>query len=498
MYESPDNVFGALFEVVQLSGLFPDSKTFVDCIPTRSPGEILRAYQLEKDKNSFDLKAFIDMHFKKPTPPSTGFKASPGRPVAEHIKLLWDVLRRDADKVVAGSSLIPLPHPYIVPGGRFGEIYYWDSYFTMLGLQAAGKVDMIHHMVDNFTFLIKTFGFIPNGNRTYFLGRSQPPFYSLMVRLLSSEKGDAIVENYLPFLEKEYNFWMKGRKELAQGQTAALHVVKLEQGVFLNRFWDERPTPREESYGEDVELANAGGKTPALLYRDIRAACESGWDFSARWFRDGKTLAQIRTTELLPPDLNALLYHLEQTIAQGYELAGNEAQKEKYLQLALKRKAALLQYCWDPSQGIFTDYDFVKGQRSSIPTLATMFPLFFSMASQEQARCVADFVEKHFLRPGGVVTTALLSGQQWDAPNGWAPLQWITIAGLRNYGFGKLAATIRERWIELNRRVYRNTGKMMEKYNVEDMSLDAGGGEYPVQDGFGWSNGVLLKLLSEE
>ena len=191
------------------------------------------------------------------------------------------------------------------------------------------------------------------------------------------------------------------------------------------------------------------------------------------------------------------MYHLEQTIALGYKLAGNNEQEKKYLQLARKRKAALLQYCWDPLQGIFTDYDFVKGQRSSIPTLATMFPLFFCMASQEQARSVADFVEKHFLRPGGVVTTALLSGQQWDAPNGWAPLQWITIAGLRNYGFDELAATIRERWIELNRRVYRNTGKMMEKYNVEDMSLDAGGGEYPVQDGFGWSNGVLLKLLSD-
>ena len=497
MTQPHDQLFGPLFEAVQMSGIFPDSKTFVDCIPRRSPEEILEAYQKEKTKAGFDLQNFVNQHFKKPTPPTTSFQADTSRPIEEHINLLWDVLKRDADETVPGSSLIPLPHPYIVPGGRFGEIYYWDSYFTMLGLQAAGRKDMIQDMVDNFSFLIKTIGFIPNGNRTYFLGRSQPPFYSLMVSLLAEDLGEEILVKYLPWLEREYNFWMDGHEDLTADNPAQLRVVRIEDGVFLNRYWDNRPVPREESWREDVELAHKSKREATQLYRDLRAGCESGWDFSTRWFRDGRSLATIRTTEILPVDLNALLYHHEQTLVRAHKLAGNENERRFFEKRATTRMAALSDLCWDARQGYFMDVDFIQKQRTGIPSLATMFPLFFKMANGEQAYRTANFVEQHLLRPGGVVTTPNRSGQQWDAPNGWAPLQWVTIAGLRNYGFDLPAEMIRSRWIDLNQRVYRNTGKMMEKYNVEDLSLSAGGGEYPVQDGFGWSNGVLLRLLSE-
>ncbi|MCB0521986.1 MAG: alpha,alpha-trehalase TreF [Lewinellaceae bacterium] len=497
MTEPHDKVFGELFVAVQKSGVFPDSKTFVDCVPKQEPEEILAAYQKAKSQANFDLYHFVEQHFEKPKPPTTNFTADPNRPVDEHIELLWDVLTRDADRAVPGSSLIPLPHPYIVPGGRFGEIYYWDSYFTMLGLQASGRVEMIKHMVDNFSFLINTVGFIPNGNRTYFLGRSQPPFYSLMVSLLADEMGEGVLKEYLPFLEKEYAFWMAGSEELEERNPATLRVVRLEEGVVLNRYWDNRPMPREESWREDVELAEGTRREPTQLYRDLRAGCESGWDFSTRWFRDGKSLATIRTTELIPVDLNALLYHLELTIARAHKLAGNDSDWRLFQQKAETRKEALLHICWDKASGQFFDDDFAKHKRTGIPSAATAFPLFFSMASEKQAAETAHFIEKNLLRPGGIVTSPIRSGQQWDAPNGWAPLQWVAIAGLRNYGFEKLAATIRSRWVDLNQKVYRNTGKMMEKYNVEDMGLDAGGGEYPVQDGFGWSNGVLLKLLKE-
>lgn len=496
-YMPPDSVYGPLFEAVQTEHIFPDSKTFVDCIPRVAPGLALERYLASKDDPGFNLKDFVLEHFELPRNYASGFEADSSRPVEEHINALWPVLSRQADEDVEGSSLIPLPHPYIVPGGRFGEIYYWDSYFTMLGLHSAGRVDMIEHMVDNFSYLIDALGFIPNGNRSYFLSRSQPPFYSLMVRLLLEEKGEALLDKYLPRLEREYAFWMEGSSMLGHEKTAARHVARMPDGSLLNRYWDHSDKARQESYGEDIDLAGSTQRDSRELFRDLRAACESGWDFSARWFRDGFTFSTIRTTELAPVDLNALLYHLEIMIARAYAWQGHEDKMEAYRQKAEQRKDALLYYCWEEESGYFQDYDFVHGQPTGIPSLATAFPLYFNLATAEQAERVAANIQRYFLKAGGLVSTLIHSGQQWDAPNGWAPLQWIAIQGLRNYGHSELAGEIRRRWMALNIRVYENTGKMVEKYNVEDMSLLAGGGEYPVQDGFGWSNGVLLRLLKE-
>ncbi len=493
-FTPPDKIYGDLFEAVQLNAVFPDSKTFVDCTPKFAPKQIMEKYTKAKSNDDFNLKAFVNENFDLPTQYSSGFESNPNRTTEEHINVLWDVLTREADKAVEGSSLIPLPKPYIVPGGRFGEIYYWDSYFTMLGLAKAGRVDMIENMVDNFSYLIDNLGFIPNGNRTYFAGRSQPPFYSVMVNVLAEQKGEEIIERYLPQLEKEYAFWMQGKEDLTATQATHRRVVRLNDKTVMNRYWDDLPAPRPESYKEDVELAKTSGRDAEDLYRNLRAACESGWDFSTRWFRDGKNLATIRTTELIPIDQNALLYHLERMLERGYDLSGN-AEKEKAMQeRAQARKAALSKYCWS-EEGFFTDYDFLKKTTTDIPTLAGMYPLFFKMANQTQADQAAAYIKKHFLKPGGVVSTLTdTPGQQWDSPNGWAPLQWITIQGLRNYGHDDLADTIATRWVALNEKVYKNTGKMVEKYNVMDMSLDAGGGEYPVQDGFGWSNGVFLEI----
>ena len=152
------------------------------------------------------------------------------------------------------------------------------------------------------------------------------------------------------------------------------------------------------------------------------------------------------------------------------------------------------EYCWNTVDGVYEDYNWVTQKRTGVKSLAMAYPLFFNMASQVQADKVAAYLGEHFLKPGGVVTTLANTGQQWDAPNGWAPLQWMTVQGLENYGHHNLALTIAERWTALNEKVYKNTGKFVEKYNVEDLTLDAGGGEYPVQDGFGWSNGVYLAL----
>lgn len=480
-----------LFEDVQRSNVFEDSKTFPDCEPKSKLQSILADYESTKDKADFDLKKFINQHFIIPKAYASDFSANQNNTTKDHVEKLWNVLTRQPDKVK--SSLIALPHPYIVPGGRFGEIYYWDSYFTMLGLRVSGRTDLIQHMVDNFSYLIDHVGYIPNGNRTYYLGRSQPPFFSLMVKLLSKEKGDSILVNYLPQIEKEYSFWMRDSENLSLNQNAISHVVRLSDGEILNRYWDTHDTPRPEAYKEDVELAH-GAPNPKELYRHIRAAAESGWDFSSRWFRESNKFSTIHTTEIIPVDLNCLLMFQEELLSKIYKIKGESKQQSRFERLAANRKAAIQKYCWNDSKKFYFDYDFMAQQQKSYFTLAGAFPLFFKVAEANQAKETAKVIENKFLQKGGLTTTLLATGQQWDAPNGWAPLQWIAYMGCQNYDQSELANKIRKAWLKTNDEVFRNTGKMMEKYNVMGSGDAGGGGEYPNQDGFGWTNGVYMAL----
>ncbi|MCB0632904.1 MAG: trehalase, partial [Lewinella sp.] len=381
--QSPKELYGQLFVDVQLAQVFPDGKTFVDCRPKMAPVDIVADYEEEKEKAEFDLKDFVLEHFELPHQYSSNFHADTSRTVAEHINALWPILTRQPEAAAPGT-LIPLPDPYIVPGGRFGEIYYWDSYFTMLGLQSAGKVDMIENMLDNFAYLIDTVGFIPNGNRTYFLTRSQPPFFAAMVKLLSDEKDASILKKYLPALEKEYTFWMKGLKEVSSEHPAVEHVVHLKDGSILNRYWDRGDWPRAEMYRDDVETAKLSDRPAKVVYSHLRAACESGWDFSSRWLADGKNLYTIHTTDIIPVDLNALLFNLEMVLSEAYFENQQTEQGDLMAQRAEQRKNALLQYCWNSELGFFMDYDFVKDEFTQTPSLAGLFPLFFGMADAEQ------------------------------------------------------------------------------------------------------------------
>ena len=174
------------FKQVQLSSIFEDSKTFVDCVPKRPLEEIIKDFE-SKNEQDFDLKLFVLDNFELPIEKDTDFVSDTALSMAEHIKVLWSVLTHKPDILQPYSSLIPLPNSYIVPGGRFREVYYWDTYFTLLGLMVSDQEKMAQNMVDNFSFLIDSIGFIPNGNRVYYLGRSQPPFFSLLVSLIASK-----------------------------------------------------------------------------------------------------------------------------------------------------------------------------------------------------------------------------------------------------------------------------------------------------------------------
>jgi len=491
---APSQIYGELFHRVQTGRIFADSKTFADATAKGPAEEILRQFEMRKNRADFSLRDFVAENFEMPRDAASGFRTTPGDEVRDHIDRLWPALTREPRASDVRDSLLPLSTRYVVPGGRFRELYYWDSYFTMDGLQTGGHEDLVAAMVENFAGLIDRFGHIPNGNRSYYLSRSQPPFFAAMVELQAGREGTRALVDRLPQLEREYDFWMSGAANLAPGG-AYRRVVRLADGSLLNRHWDDKETPRDEAYLEDIETAHGSGRPPAEVYRDLRAAAESGWDFSSRWLDDGKTLRTIRTTDFAPVDLNSLLYKLELVIARGCKAVKRTGCNTDMTARARARQAAMLRLMWDEGLGAFVDYDWRNQRRSQHLTAATAFPLFVDLADRKRARRVARAIRESLLAPHGLATTTVTTGQQWDAPNGWAPLQWVAIEGLRRNGEPGLAKTIAERWIAENARVYCLTGKLVEKYNVSEAGAGAGG-EYPVQDGFGWTNAVLIKLLA--
>ncbi len=314
-----------------------------------------------------------------------------------------------------------------------------------------------------------------------------------MVDMIAERVGERSYVTYLPELEAEYDYWMVGSAILRRGQSYR-RVVRLSDGTLLNRYWDDRAEPRDESYREDVATAREGRRDPGDVYRDLRAAAESGWDFGSRWLTDGHTLSTIRTTSILPVDLNSLMVHLEQTLAKAYRIEGDGDRSSHFAALAVRREAAIRKLMWNEQFHAFTDYAW-RRHKALPATAAGLFPLFLQVASQRQAEVEAQTVRRKLLMPGGMATTLVVTGQQWDQPNGWAPLQWIAVVGLRKYNQAQLAETIAKRWSCEITSVYQKSRVVVEKYNL--MSRRAGGGgEYAVQVGFGWTNGVLRALTS--
>jgi alpha,alpha-trehalase len=492
--QPPSLVYGDLYRAVEMAGIFAEQKTFADATPSVPPEEILTAYARERAQPGFHLQAFVGRYFALPSTPAVP-RHLQQRDVRAYIRQMWTVLRRPPDRLAPNASLLPLSRPYIVPGGRFREIYYWDSYFTMQGLVQDGQVALVRDMLANIADLISRYGHMPNGNRSYYLSRSQPPFFATMVELLASQDGDKVLRRYLPQLQAEYDYWMQGMP--APGG-ADRHVVRLKDGTLLNRYWDERAAPRDESFRQDMETARRSGRPEAEVYRELRAGAESGWDYSSRWLADGRSLVTIRITDIAPVDLNCLMQHLEQVLARAYRLSGDGAKAQVYAEKAQAHATAIRRLMWREGEGVYADYLWRQQRQSPELSAATVYPLYFGIATQAQAHAVAAELRRRFLMPGGLATTLRQTGQQWDRPNGWPPLQYLAVAGLKRYGEKQLAAEIARRWIRTNLRSYARIGVLQEKYDIETSAPnEAGGGEYAVQDGFGWTNGVLAKLMSE-
>jgi alpha,alpha-trehalase len=484
---SPQQLYGPLFEAVQLARVFSDSKTFVDLIPRQSPSAIMADYRTEHPIGRAALADFVARHFVAAN------ADQPHPTIREHIRALWPVLAHPPMAVPAGSSALPLEATSIVPGGRYQEFYYWDTYFTMLGLKADGQQALIDNMLANFTGLIERYGHVPNGTRTYYLSRSQPPYYALMLDL-SDNRDPALARRRLAALRKEHDYWMAGAA-CHTPSGACRHVVRMPDGSLLNRYWDARDTPRDESYAEDRATSAAATPRPASeVNRDLRAAAESGWDFGSRWLADGRTLATIHTTDIVPVDLNSLMWNMERSIARRCAALGDRNCAQDFTRQAVARRAAILKYLWIGKDGRFADYDYKARAPTQVVSAALLEPLFVGLATTDQAHRMARLTEARLVAPGGLRTSLVHTGQQWDAPNGWAPLQWVAVDGLERYGEGKLARDIAQRWFDTVAAFYMKTGRLIEKYDVEERKA-GGGGEYAVQDGFGWTNGVTAALM---
>ncbi len=405
-------------------------------------------------------------------------------------------------------GLLYLPHPYVVPGGRFNEMYGWDSYFILLGLLRDGEVEAARGMVDNFVYEIEHYGTILNANRTYYLTRSQPPFLTRMMLGVFARSGDrAWLESTLKAAESHYTFW-----------TTEPHLVP---ATGLSRYFDfgEGPAPevlsderdeqgrthydrvREFYRANDVTDyeearfydAKADRLTP-LFYKGDRSMRESGFDPSNRF---GPFSADI--TDYVPVCLNALLYQMERDFADISRILGRADAAKGWDARAEERRSLMDRYLWDEGKGLYLDYDVAKGSRRDYPFATTFYPLWVGAASPVQAARVAGNL-KRFEETGGLLTSTTTSGSQWDAPFGWAPLQLIAVDGLRRCGHTDAADRIARKVIALVTREFERSGTIVEKYDVRRSASDVAGdirfGYRENQVGFGWTNGVYLELVA--
>ncbi|XP_055355268.1 trehalase-like [Paramacrobiotus metropolitanus] len=537
---NPVYCYGEILDTVQGMRLHSDSKTYVD-LPLRHPVNVtLAAWQNLTQGNlsavtpgmvfSYLAANYDPLDNDIAVHPPLDYRrfGQGGVPFAEKIadrKLFEMALRihnkwRDLGRNISlhardfpeQHTLIWVPHAFIVPGGRFDEIYYWDSYWLMQGLLASNMPHTVQGMLRNFAYLIHKFGHCPNGNRIYYLKRSQPPFLALMLDLYRlhynvPNQTDTLllIKEMLPALQKEHDFWMNKRR---------IEVSHNGKTYLLNVYRGDIKHPRPESYLEDRETGErykeAYNQTDAaFLFTNIAAAAESGWDFSTRWLeRREAPFHTIRTETIVPVDLNAVLCAVEQRLAIFYELTGDPDTAEQFRQRALDRGDALEALFWNETRGVWLDYDSRLGRQREEFYLSGVQPIFHKCSGRtvdvtstaRMRQVLNSFDLRNITRyPGGFPTSSYFSATnccQWDFPNAWAPLQLMLIEGFaHNPEMRSQALAWAQIWVKALYDGHAGHGHFYEKYDVREPGEFGFGGEYVVQEGFGWTNGGLLRLL---
>ena len=431
-------------------------------------------------------------------------------------------------------GLLYLQNKYVVPGGRFNEMYGWDSYFIIRGLLRAGRVELARGMVDNFFFEIENYGAMLNANRTYYLTRSQPPFLSSMFVDVyrASHKGGEIdkvwLERAYADLEKDYGMWthnphLAGDTGLSRyydfGDGPPAEAVQDESGFYrkVAGYFFFHPAEADgylvEAGSGDQSVAGAAYtlqlcdvaltmappgcdkahpfKLSADYYKGDRSMRESGFDVSSRFGAYGSA-----THHYAPVCLNSLLYKTEKDLEQISRWLGRNGDAEKWSKRAAERRDSISRYMWDAKQGFFFDYNFQAGRMSTYRYATAFYPLWAGLATQEQAKAVAENL-KGFEQPGGMPMSTTESGAQWDLPYGWGNIEMLVIDGLRRYGFNEDADRISYDFLSTVAENFRRDGNIREKYNVVTRSSESHvelGYKMNVV-GFGWTNAAFLELL---
>ncbi|KAI0217060.1 hypothetical protein L0F63_003895 [Massospora cicadina] len=586
--DSPFYCNGKILKVIQMSRVLEDGKEFVDR-PTKFPAvDVVKNFNKLKDHHVKTLKEFVNnnfhdagyeleevklANFNKNPEFLTKIKNPVFKGFAKQIHGLWGTLIRKANNKLCTecvTSLLPTKHNFVVPGGRFREFYYWDSFFSLEGLNLGGLLDVSKAMILNLLDFVEAYGFVPNGARIYFLNRSQPPLLTQMVKsYLRASKDTSFLTQHIATLDKEYRYWMDHHSVFVSGGRGKQYR--------LNRYVVNNKEPRPESYREDINTVNTTKNSDKQrIYADLAAGAESGWDFSARWipttynkrqFTSQEVMLQgIRTSDIIPVDLNAILYANERALfefhtrlfranacahhhrrrANAYahhhqrraDACVHHRNMIKSYRKAYKKRAKAMAYVlWHREDQSFYDYNFEKNSLRREFFASNLWPFWAGAIDGSIKKNLSNLVApfeaiKRFREsaPAGIPTSEVKGSLlQWDYPNSWAPLEYVIVEGAL-----KVGRLLKSKDKDLSRRAYkvgretarnyiRTTfcawynsggevkgllnrksgvkkgmhGNMYEKYDVRKVGGFGGGGEYQLQTGFGWTNGVLIHLLAK-
>jgi len=503
-----------------------DSKSIVDRATRKPIEQVLMALDDLDEHNLDQVQQFVDTHLHEPgieiiRAELTDWVEEPRflkhinseelRHFCTALNRVWLDLYKKLDmsklEQECVTSHLPMRYPFIVPGGRFIEIYYWDTYWTIEGLLVCGMIDTVRQMIENFIFFIKKFGFIPNGSRIYYLNRSQPPYFAQMVMRyydycmncdqLSPEAKQQVEDFVLTDAYKciliEYRYWTR------QKSVEILIDKRTKRKFKFSRYTVNTNMARPESYFEDMHTASEC-KTEAerqKMYCDITAAAESGYDFSSRWFKDPMNMSTIQTTDLIPVDLNAVLYKNELILSSLSEAKGDDLKAKLFKRLAIKRRYAINKLLWSKENYCWADYNLKTGRLTDHFYTSNLAPLWFDMRPPSGVRA-SDIIAKHRgvfdSYDGGVPVSLLKTTQQWDFNNVWAPNQHSYIMMLLKHE-PRMALKLARKFFNTVYYGWKRTGMIYEKYDVHVPGERGAGGEYDVQTGFGWTNGVIFSLI---
>ncbi len=422
-------------------------------------------------------------------------------------QLKISVLPADPDQIET-HGLLYLPHPYVVPGGRFNEMYGWDSYFIQLGLLRDQEFALAQSLVDQLLYEVTHYGTVLNANRSYLLSRSQPPVLSLMILASFAHSHDRHwLAAVLPIAEAYYYYWTVPphlnqatglSRFCALGEGPAPEVLISERDEWGNTHYDRvreyYQTHAVDAYDVSLFYDQEQDCLTELFYKGDRSMRESGFDPSNRF---GPFSADI--IHYAPVCLNVLLYQMERDLGQMHEILGQDGMAHHWRDRAVTRHQLIDQFLWDESAGLYFDYNFQTEQRRPYEFATTFYPLWAGIASETQAARVVENLSK-FEAPGGLLTSTHVTGNQWDAPFGWAPLHLFAVQGLHRYGYSGEAERLARKFITLIVQEFTKTGTLVEKYDVyccsADVSAEIHFGYSSNEIGFGWTNGVCLELLA--